>query len=217
MAFIYKITNLINQKVYIGKTETSVAHRFQQHLQESTKSRSQYRPLYRAMNKYGIENFVVETLEETSNPIEREIYYIAKYHSYIGDEQCNGYNATIGGDGRPYEFTVDEIQTIITMFNQRFPIEQIARTIGHDRATVTNKLIQLGFTIDKSRSLRMAVYQIDKTTNQILNCYSSTHEAARTVFNDNAKNTHIGECCRGLRKTAYGYKWQFVEDYENND
>lgn len=217
MAFIYKITNLINNKVYIGKTEKTVESRFKQHLQESTRDRSKNRPLYRAMNKYGIKNFTVETLEETDKPIEREIYYINLYHSYVGDIMCNGYNATIGGDGRPYDFTSEELQSLVSMYNNKISIQNIATILNHDADTIKNKLLQLGFQIDNHRSLRMAVYQLDKQTNQIIGCYPSTHDAARTMFNDDSKNTHIRECCRGLRKTAYGYKWIFIEDYDSNN
>ena len=47
------------------------------------------------MNKYGIEHFHIELIEKTDNPEEREIYWINYYNSYH-----NGYNATLGGDGR---------------------------------------------------------------------------------------------------------------------
>ena len=217
MSYIYKITNIVNNKVYIGKTNNTVAQRFKQHISEAFQPRSWDRPLYRAMRKYGVENFNIECIEETNNPEEREKYYIQYFHSYVKDEQCNGYNATTGGDGRPYDFTADEISTIIQLYNQFISIDKIAEIVRHDRATVTNKLIDLGFTIDCHRILRMPVYQLDKQTNQIINCYSSIHEAARIAFNDDTKNAHIRECCRGLRKTAYGYKWMFVKDYENNN
>ena len=49
------------------------------------------------MRKYGIEHFHIELIEETDNPEEREIYWIEKKQSFK-----NGYNATIGGDGRKY-------------------------------------------------------------------------------------------------------------------
>ena len=49
------------------------------------------------MKKYGIEHFHVETIEETEQPLEREKYWIKYYNSYNSKE---GYNATIGGDGR---------------------------------------------------------------------------------------------------------------------
>lgn len=53
--------------------------------------------MYRAIEKYGIDNFSIYTIEETNNPEEREKYWIEYYGSFK-----NGYNATIGGDGRPY-------------------------------------------------------------------------------------------------------------------
>ena len=60
---IYIIRNTINDKVYIGQTTMTVMERFKNHLKPSTcKQRSTYK-LYNAMNKYGKENFYVETLE----------------------------------------------------------------------------------------------------------------------------------------------------------
>ena len=51
--FIYKITNTINNKVYIGKTLSSIEKRFTEHKEDSRRPQEQIRPLYRAMNKYG--------------------------------------------------------------------------------------------------------------------------------------------------------------------
>ena len=51
--FIYKITNTINNKVYIGKTLSSIEKRFAEHKEDSHRPQEQIRPLYRAMNKYG--------------------------------------------------------------------------------------------------------------------------------------------------------------------
>lgn len=54
----------------------------------------------RAIEKYGIENFEYTILEDNI-PVdlmdEREQYWIAHYHTYIGDPLCKGYNMTIGG------------------------------------------------------------------------------------------------------------------------
>ena len=44
--FIYKITNKVNNKIYIGKTMTSIENRFQEHIRESRKERTGNRPLY---------------------------------------------------------------------------------------------------------------------------------------------------------------------------
>lgn len=72
MTFIYKITNDINQKVYIGKTEKSIKERFKEHCRDYKYPRYEKRPLYAAMKKYGTEHFHVELVEETDNPEERE-------------------------------------------------------------------------------------------------------------------------------------------------
>ena len=49
------------------------------------------------MRKYGIEHFHIQLIEETDDPEEREIYWIEKYQTFK-----NGYNATLGGDGKKY-------------------------------------------------------------------------------------------------------------------
>lgn len=74
MAYIYKITNDINNKVYIGKTNQNIQKRFQQHLNDSKRPDIQNRPLYKAMNKYGLQYFHIELIEETDKPEDREKY-----------------------------------------------------------------------------------------------------------------------------------------------
>ena len=49
------------------------------------------------------------------------------------------------------------------------------------------------------------IYQYDMRNN-LINTYSSCQEAAKTL-GDSSKNTHISQAVRGVRKTAYGYKW----------
>ena len=72
MAYIYKITNDINNKIYIGKTNFSIEKRWKEHLKTYKRENIEKRPLYNAMNKYGIEHFHIEQIEETDNPEERE-------------------------------------------------------------------------------------------------------------------------------------------------
>ena len=99
--FIYCITNNVNGKMYIGQTRTTVQNRWKGHRVSSKKSDT---ALYRAMRKYGIENFSVETIFAIADPDEEkikqslnflEIYFIAKYDTLCGN---NGYNLTKGGD-----------------------------------------------------------------------------------------------------------------------
>ena len=86
--YIYKITNDINDKVYIGKTLQSIEKRFNEHLKDSDRRRYEKRPLYNAMNKYGISHFSVSLVEEV--PIEqlneREIYWIQQYLAKINSD-----------------------------------------------------------------------------------------------------------------------------------
>ena len=62
MGFVYKIINKKNNKMYIGKTNYTIEDRFKEHIKDS--KRYLDRPLYRAFNKYGIENFIIEKIGE---------------------------------------------------------------------------------------------------------------------------------------------------------
>ena len=95
MGLIYKITNNQNDKVYIGKTIRSLKARWQEHKSDSKNSDKDYK-LYRAMNKYGIENFNIEIIEDNIPENElgiKEQEYIKKFNSYY-----DGYNETFGGE-----------------------------------------------------------------------------------------------------------------------
>lgn len=95
--YIYKITNLINGKIYIGKTY-SIRIRWSAHKSDARC----YTPtthLYRAMNKYGFKNFKIEELATFNTEKEcllAETAYIKKYHS---NDRNIGYNLTEGGEG----------------------------------------------------------------------------------------------------------------------
>lgn len=96
--FIYKITNNINGKIYIGQVyNKSINDRFIRHCDSASKIPKSY--LARAIHKYGKENFKVEQIEEcysVSELNEREKYWIAYYNSTNGEI---GYNLTPGGEG----------------------------------------------------------------------------------------------------------------------
>jgi hypothetical protein len=85
---IYKITNLINNKIYIGKDTTSDPNYFGSGLL-----------ITRSFNKYGKENFIKEVIDEADDYDElsqKEIYWIEKYNS---TDRNIGYNISKGGDG----------------------------------------------------------------------------------------------------------------------
>jgi group I intron endonuclease len=73
---IYCIENTINGKKYIGKTIRNINERFEEHKRESKLERSKTRTLYKAIQKYGLENFTVTKLEsiEHEKLAEREVF-----------------------------------------------------------------------------------------------------------------------------------------------
>lgn len=105
MAYIYSITNLDNQKKYVGKTtQPNPYDRWKQHIQlaknknnlnENNSAHSM--PIVRAISKYGVDKFKFRVLEECNDEIvnQRETYWIEKL------ESCGkkGYNVTLGGEG----------------------------------------------------------------------------------------------------------------------
>ena len=64
MGYIYKITNKINGKVYVGQTIKNYEERFRQHRLNYNKEYFSQIVLYKAFKKYGIENFSFEMIEE---------------------------------------------------------------------------------------------------------------------------------------------------------
>lgn len=95
---IYKITNTINNKVYIGQTKNSVAYRFNQHFREAKcKKKKNYGRFHDDILKYGKDAFVYQVLEEVENLEDvdnRERYWISCYESTNPNK---GYNSDTGG------------------------------------------------------------------------------------------------------------------------
>lgn len=150
--FIYKITNRVNNKVYIGQTRFTVEHRFKQHL-KNYKIEHRIQPLYLAFSKYGIENFEVETIEECSidKLNEREMFWIAKYDSFK-----HGYNATLGGSkGYKYFWTDNQYEEIRSMYLSGFTIQKIADQFGVSAYTIAGIL--------KSMEVKLRRHPLDMT------------------------------------------------------
>lgn len=96
MLIIYKITNSINNKSYIGYTKHSLDIRWEQHVSSALKTTSN-RKFYNAIKKYGIDVWNREILLEVSTATdakEKEIELIQQFNTYE-----SGYNSTKGGDG----------------------------------------------------------------------------------------------------------------------
>ena len=107
---IYKITNIINEKAYIGKSE-NVSTRWYLHVRTAKQIRDGKKPrgagpVHYAMVKYGIENFRFEIIQFFIHGVPSEtalnsfeIFYIADQNTFLGDPNGWGYNRTKGGEG----------------------------------------------------------------------------------------------------------------------
>ena len=208
MPYVYKIVNDLNQKIYVGKTYRSIEERFKEHCFESKRNKNENRPLYKAMNKYGIEHFHIYLLEETDIPEEREKYWIEVLGTFK-----DGYNATTGGDGKPYI----DYEKIYNLYKQGITNENICKIVGCESTTIRKVLALYNISkeerIEKARDKhRKSILMIDKNTNEVINSFSSLVEAGKYL---NKPATHIQDVCHGRRKTAYGFKWEFADKKQN--
>lgn len=214
MAYIYVITNDVNNKQYVGKTSDTIEQRFKIHLKDSQNRKNELRPLYQAMNKYGTEHFYIEKLEECSakEASEREVFWIEKLDTYK-----NGYNATRGGDGK----VLYDYAAIAKEYASTKDVKNTCDKIGCDPATLRKACRESGVEIISSQEISKQryskqVYQCDKKTHKELKCFNSLMEAATYMVENNLTNckhstirTHISEVCRGKRKSAAGFYWHF--------
>lgn len=205
MGYIYCITNLINGKKYVGKTTNSIQERFQEHCKDSKKERCEKRPLYDAFNKYGIENFKVEQLEEADEEVlsDRETYWIEKLSTYH-----LGYNATKGGDGK----ILFDYKEICNLHLKGKSAHEISNELGCSQDTVLKALHK--YKIDIVRSSAKYIEQLDLQDN-VLNTFGGSLRAAEYLVSINkAKNihsasNHIINCCNGKQKKCGGFKWRY--------
>lgn len=215
MAYIYIIKNSINDKVYIGKTNFSIEKRWKEHLRDYKRIRNEKRPLYNAMFKYGVKNFYIELLEECSleEATNREKYWINFYDSYH-----NGYNATLGGDGKTYL----NYKKILSLYDttQMSGIE-IAKNCNCSPDAVYNIVSQYR---ENNFDQRAKQRQKDKNgikvkcieLNIIFNSLSEAANYMKKIGKCTAKDVktgpsqHIHDVCKGKRKSAYGYHWIYA-------
>lgn len=215
MGYIYKVTNAVNGKMYIGQTSRTIEIRWREHLRDAFgRDKKLFFPFHKAIKKYGADAFIVEQLEEcdSSKLDERERYWIKHYNTYE-----NGYNADFGGRsnrGRAvYQYAIDG--TFIRGFE----------TLGDAQAAIGNKCIMISNTrLNASNGGYLwRRYKVDKlelhrqrhkgqihqytVDGEYIKSFNRIMDAAREC---GAKScTLIGQVCRGERRIAFGYRWSY--------
>ena len=219
MAYIYKIFNDVNDKLYIGKTSSTIEERFKQHISDSKKERHEKRPLYDAMKKYGIDKFHIEKIEEVENDeiaSEREIYWINKLRTYIGFNDCNGYNATLGGDSkRIYDYQIIA-KKYLELKNQK----ETAKYFQCDVETVKKACQENNIEIISSQQIAkdaqkkcVKMYDLE---NNFIQEFETMKDAAIWVIENklttsnkiDGVRSNIRKACNGQYKKAFNHIWK---------
>lgn len=237
MGYIYKITNKINNKIYIGLTSKTPEARWQQHIKTSrSPSSKDYNELFKkAIRKYGPDNFIIETIDETEDfeeLKEKEKYYIKKYNSFAFAEGGWGYNSTLSGDGalgyvaKPIckcdVVTGEILKTYNTIYEattkEQLRIKNAIENYNHASdggrycylyKTTVDKLTEEE-RINYIHSLNPTLVYCLDLNGEIVKIYLNSKEANKAIGNNSVGN--ITSCCLGKRRICAGYQWAYQRD-----
>lgn len=206
---IYKTTNLVNGKIYIGKDERNCPSYIGSGLL-----------ITRAINKHGKQNFKKEILEFCSNKCElneREQYWIKEYNS---TDNLIGYNITNGGDGG-LTSSIEHLSEISKklwsdpeyvkkqMISRASRIYRQKGEYNHSDETKEKlKVAHSGKIHSEEHKKNIRKANLEKRVYSIIKCvetkqiFKSINEAKRWLGKGD-----IQACINGRQKTAGGYHW----------
>lgn len=194
--FIYKVTNKVNGKVYIGQTIQSIKDRWYRHCGKSGLSKAEMNTHFkRAILKYGKESFNIEILEEvdSSKLDEREKYYIKLYDSYN-----SGYNSTMGGQNGGYRhFKLTEYyDEIIKLYKYGFSLREIGKEFKVDKATIKGILIRNNIVLRTTRTYKYS--QEDRI--KIIQDYNNGLTREDIINKYGISRTYLSQLINGKRR-----------------
>jgi hypothetical protein len=189
----------------------SIEYRWNQHCVESSRNRAKNRPLYNAINKYGIENFSISEIEyvdDENKLIDREKYWIEFFGSFK-----YGYNATLGGDGKSYL----DYDLIIKTYLQVKNIKEVARILNIDAGHISTILKTKEITILSAGQISGIQVAMLNHDGQIEKVFPTLSDAAKYLIEIKLASgvissirTHIKEVADGKRVNAYKHKWKLI-------
>ena len=218
MGKIYKVTNNINKKIYIGQTIQDENIRWNHHIREALNGSDT--KFHRALRKYGKDGFIWEVIEEVDNDKlnEREIYWISYYNSYK-----QGYNSTTGGDLPPR----NDIEIICLETNIVYPsCAEAGRQTNINKVHIAECVRGEKFRVSAGGYHWMSLEDYNKfgpifkqTENELnsksVKCietgivYNSILEASKAT---GVSRQTIHRCCEGITKNPKKYHWRYNDN-----
>lgn len=206
---IYKITNLLNNKSYIGQTIKPAEERWKEHQAHAYGKHinDQNKHLYRAMRKYGIENFSFEVVQDNIETFEQldkaEIYWIDFYQSFL-----YGYNETFGGQKHHKKLPNKEI---IQDYMVTKSARKTALNFGIDHSTVDdilnhNNIPRFSHRETTGKAIRITKDNFEKEFNSVKECaeWFAQQDFCRTNKPESVR-TSLKQVRRD-NKLYYGFK-----------
>ena len=191
--FIYKITNTINGKSYIGQTIQNVKERFYQHCATKCSKAVSNMAIHRAIKKYGKSNFTVEVIEEidSANLNDRERYWIKCYNSYN-----NGYNSTKGGQDGCKPFKDLDVESIIKEYNTWKSLRTLGTIFKVDKQTIKDLLIRHNVELRTTRTYKLSQKDRDK----VLEDFASGLSRKEIMIKWNISKSYLSQLINGYRR-----------------
>ena len=191
--FIYKITNTINSKSYIGQTIQNVKERFYQHCATKCSKAVSNMAIHRAIKKYGKSNFTVEVIEEidSTNLNDRERYWIKYYNSYN-----NGYNSTKGGQDGCKPFKDLDVESIIKEYNTGKSLRTLGTIFKVDKQTIKDLLIRHNVELRTTRTYKLSQNDRDK----VLEDFASGLSRKEIMIKWNISKSYLSQLINGYRR-----------------
>lgn len=196
--WIYKITNLVNNKVYIGQTRRSVEERWRDHC---TLTKSKHKSLIRlAIAKYGQDSFKVEIIDFCSSLDELNIKEQTRIEEF-SSLSPNGYNLDLGGRSK----------IVHEESRKKMSLAKLGKSNPHtEQSKKKLSLIKFGVKFTENHKLALSKARKDKKQVKCINngvIYSSTCDAAKAL---NLTTQNISQCLHGKRKSTHGFQFEAV-------